>query len=71
MRAQRMRMRMEDPYEQDLRNWESIPDTVDRLGGRNMKLSDQAMTALTIDVVIVIFSIISVIVYVLFFQDSY
>ncbi|XP_020253776.1 NAD(P)H-quinone oxidoreductase subunit T, chloroplastic [Asparagus officinalis] len=71
MRAQRMRMRIEDPYEQDLRNWESIPDTVDRLGGKNMKLSDQAMTALTIDVVIIVFSIISVIVYVLFFQDSY
>ena len=50
-------MRLEDLYERDLRNWESIPDTVDRLGGNNMKLSDQAMTALTIDVAIPIFSI--------------
>ncbi|KAJ6805860.1 NAD(P)H-quinone oxidoreductase subunit T, chloroplastic [Iris pallida] len=68
--AQRMRMRLEDPYEQDLRNARSIPDTVDRLGGKNMKLSDQAMTALTIDVVIIIFAICSII-YVSLFKESY
>ena len=55
--AERMRMKLEDPSEQDLRNWESIPDTVDRLGRKNMKLSDQATTALTIDVAIIIFPI--------------
>lgn len=68
--AQRMRMRIEDPYEQDLRNFESIPDTVDRLGGKNMKLSDQAMTALTIDIVIIIFSLCSII-YAVVFQEQY
>lgn len=68
--AQRMRMRLEDPYEQDLRNAQSIPDMVDRLGGKNMKLSDQAMTALTIDFVIIIFAICSII-YVSLFKESY
>lgn len=69
-RVQRMRMRLEDPYEQDLRNAQSIPDTVDRLGGKNLKLSDQAMTALTIDIVIIIIAICSII-YVSLFQEQY
>ncbi|XP_042481892.1 NAD(P)H-quinone oxidoreductase subunit T, chloroplastic-like [Macadamia integrifolia] len=67
--AEKMKMKLEDPREQEVRNWESIPDMVDRLGGRNMELSDQAMTALTIDVFAVIFSICCIIVYALFFQD--
>ncbi|XP_073013305.1 NAD(P)H-quinone oxidoreductase subunit T, chloroplastic [Typha latifolia] len=69
-RAAQMRMRLEDPYEQDLENYESIPDTVDRLGGKNMKLSDQAMTALTIDVGIIVFSICCII-YVVLFKEPY
>uniref|UniRef100_A0A0A9G4V8 Uncharacterized protein n=1 Tax=Arundo donax TaxID=35708 RepID=A0A0A9G4V8_ARUDO len=43
---------------------------VDRLGGKNMKLSDQAMTALTIDIVIIIFSICCII-YAVFFKEQY
>ncbi|CAK7344881.1 unnamed protein product [Dovyalis caffra] len=41
--AEKMKMRLEDPYEQDINRYESVPDTVDRLGGRNMGLSDQAI----------------------------
>ncbi|KAG9448555.1 hypothetical protein H6P81_008520 [Aristolochia fimbriata] len=66
--AERMRMKLEDPYELDVRNWESVPDMVDRLGGRNMELSDQAMTALTFDAVVIIFSICCII-YVAFFKE--
>ncbi|XP_020111980.1 NAD(P)H-quinone oxidoreductase subunit T, chloroplastic [Ananas comosus] len=69
-RMQQMRAKLEDPYMQDLRNWESVPDTVDRLGGKNMKLSDQAMTALTIDVAIILFSICCII-YVVVFEEPY
>ncbi|URE09986.1 DnaJ domain [Musa troglodytarum] len=69
-RLRQMRMKLEDPYEQDVRNWQSVPDTVDRLGGKNMKLSDQAMTALTIDVGIILFSICCII-YVVLFKESY
>lgn len=69
-RLQRMRARLEDPYEQDVRNWKSVPDTVDRLGGKNMKLSDQAVTALTIDIGIIIFCICCII-YVVVFKESY
>ena len=68
--AEKMRMRMEDPYEQEIKNWESVPDMVDRLGGRNMKLSDQAVTALTIDVFTIIFAICCII-YVIFFKEPY
>lgn len=68
--AERMKMKLEDPYEQDLKNWESIPDMVDRLGGRNMDLSDQAVTALTVDVVVIIFAICCVI-YVVAFKEPY
>lgn len=66
---ERMKMRLADPYELDVQNWESVPDTVDRLGGRNMKLSDQAMTALTFDAGIIVFAI-ACIVYVLFFKET-
>ncbi|XP_043710679.1 NAD(P)H-quinone oxidoreductase subunit T, chloroplastic-like [Telopea speciosissima] len=68
--AEKMKMKLEDPREQELQNWVSVPDMVDRLDGKNMKLSDQAMTALTIDIIIIIFSILSIIVYALFFQPS-
>ncbi|RWW31348.1 hypothetical protein GW17_00004021 [Ensete ventricosum] len=69
-RLRQMRMKLEDPYDQDVRNCESVPDTVDRLGGKNMKLSDQAMTALTIDIGIILFSICCII-YVVLFKESY
>ena len=68
--AEKMKMRLEDPYQQELDKYESVPDMVDRLGGRNMNLSDQAMTALTIDVAIIIFAICCII-YVLFFKQPY
>ncbi|BAT91400.1 hypothetical protein VIGAN_06272400 [Vigna angularis var. angularis] len=68
--AEKMRMKLEDPREQQLRNWEPVPDMVDRLGGRNMKLSDQAVSAITIDVFIIIFSICCII-YVIFFREPY
>ncbi|GJN28079.1 hypothetical protein PR202_gb16161 [Eleusine coracana subsp. coracana] len=69
-RLQQLRSRLEDPYEQDLQNYESVPDMVDRLGGKNMKLSDQAMTALTFDIVIIFISFLSII-YALFFKEQY
>ncbi|VAH93290.1 unnamed protein product [Triticum turgidum subsp. durum] len=62
--------RLEDPYELDLQNYEPVPDTVDRLGGKNMELSDQAMTALAFDIGIIIFSICCII-YALFFKEQY
>lgn len=68
--AQKMRMKLEDPYMQDVENWESVPDMVDRLGGRNMELSDQAKSALTFDILIVIFSVCCI-VYVIFFKEPY
>ncbi|XP_077249840.1 chaperone DnaJ-domain superfamily protein [Tasmannia lanceolata] len=68
--AERMKIKLEDPYEQDLKNFESVPDMVDRLGGKNMDLSDQAMTALTIDAVIIVFAICCII-YVVFFKEPY
>lgn len=69
-RLQQLRSRLEDPYEQDIQNYQPVPDMVDRLGGRNMKLSDQAMTALTIDVFIILFSVCCII-YAAFFQEQY
>ncbi|KAI9082980.1 hypothetical protein K1719_035123 [Acacia pycnantha] len=65
-----MKMRLEDPQELDVKNRESVPDMVDRLGGRNMKLSDQAVTALSVDVFIIIFSICCII-YVIYFKEPY
>ncbi|KAJ3671605.1 hypothetical protein LUZ60_007684 [Juncus effusus] len=69
-RLQRMRARLEDPREQDIRNYKPTPAMVDQLGGRNMKLSDQASTALTIDIGIIIFSILCII-YVAVFKEPY
>ncbi|KMT20105.1 hypothetical protein BVRB_1g001230 [Beta vulgaris subsp. vulgaris] len=66
--AEMMKMKLEDPYEQDLRNYEPVPDLVDRLGGKNLELSDQAMTALTFDAIIVVFSI-GCIIYAVFFKE--
>lgn len=68
--AQKMRVNLEDPYEQGVRNEVSIPDMVDRLGGRNMELSDQAMTALGVDILVFIFAI-GCMVYVLYFKEPY
>ncbi|WCJ44255.1 Chaperone DnaJ-domain superfamily protein [Euphorbia peplus] len=68
--AEKMRMKLEDPYQQDIDNFESVPDMVDRLGGRNMELSDQALSALTIDAFIIVFAIATFI-YVSFFKQSY
>jgi phosphoglycolate phosphatase-like HAD superfamily hydrolase len=69
-RLQQLRSRLEDPYELDIQNYEPVPDMVDRLGGKNMELSDQAMTALTFDIAIFFFSICCII-YALFFKEQY
>lgn len=66
--AEKMRIKLEDPFIQDFVNYEPVPDMVDRLGGKNMQLSDQAMTALTFDIVVVIFSICCII-YAVFFKE--
>lgn len=68
--AEKMRAKLQDPYIQQVENWESVPDMVDRLGGRNMPLSDQAMSALTFDIAIIFFAI-GCIVYVLYFKEPY
>ncbi|KAH6811127.1 Chaperone DnaJ-domain superfamily protein [Perilla frutescens var. hirtella] len=68
--AEKMRMKLEDPYMKEVENWESVPDMVDRLGGRNMELNDQATQALTFDILIIIFSICCII-YVLYFKEPY
>ncbi|XP_059630937.1 NAD(P)H-quinone oxidoreductase subunit T, chloroplastic [Cornus florida] len=68
--AEKMKMTLEDPYMVDLENYESVPDMVDRLGGRNLELSDQAASALTFDIFIIIFSICCII-YVIFFKEPY
>jgi len=69
--AEKMRMKLEDPKEQDFRGYESIPDMVDRLGGRNMELSDQAMTALTFDILIVLFAVCCIVFVIVFKDPSY
>lgn len=69
-KAEKLKMKFEDPYDQALKNYESIPDMVDRLGGRNIELSDQAMTALTFDVVVIIFTFCCII-YALYFKEPY
>uniref|UniRef100_A0A0F7H112 Chaperone DnaJ-domain superfamily protein n=1 Tax=Masdevallia picturata TaxID=125444 RepID=A0A0F7H112_9ASPA len=68
--SKRATLKLEDPYQQDVQNAEPIPDMVDRLGGKNMRLSDQAMSALTFDVAIIIFCICCI-VYVVFFKEPY
>ena len=47
VKQRKMKIKFEDPYEQEEKNWEPLPDVVDRLGGRNMKLSGQAVLAIT------------------------
>ncbi|KAJ8431456.1 hypothetical protein Cgig2_014949 [Carnegiea gigantea] len=66
--AEKMRMKLEDPYVEDVVNYESVLDMVDRLGGKNMKLSDQAVTAITFDVIVVIFTLCCII-YAAFFKE--
>ncbi|XP_050378128.1 NAD(P)H-quinone oxidoreductase subunit T, chloroplastic [Argentina anserina] len=68
--AEIMRLRLEDPYEKEVETYEPIPDMVDRLGGKNMALGDQATTALTIDIFIIIFAICCI-VYVILFKEPY
>ncbi|OMO93401.1 hypothetical protein CCACVL1_06492 [Corchorus capsularis] len=70
-KAEKLRMRLEDPYQQDIKNYQSKPDMVDRLGGRNMQLSDQAMTALTFDVFIILFAICCIVYVVVFKEPNY
>lgn len=67
--AEAMKLRLEDPFEQDVRDWQPIPDMVDRLGGRNMKLSDQTHSALSIDTMAIMVSICCMI-YALLFKDT-
>uniref|UniRef100_A0A2P2N3Z5 Uncharacterized protein MANES_02G194900 n=1 Tax=Rhizophora mucronata TaxID=61149 RepID=A0A2P2N3Z5_RHIMU len=69
-KVEKMRMKLEDPYLQEIENYESVPDLVDRLGGKNLELSDQAMSALTIDVFVILFAI-GCIVYVILFKEPY
>ncbi|KAL5982622.1 hypothetical protein ACLOJK_016697 [Asimina triloba] len=55
--AEMMKLRLEDPYQQDVENAVPTPDMVDRLGGRNLELSDQAMAAIGFDAIIIFFAI--------------
>ncbi|CAN1130386.1 NAD(P)H-quinone oxidoreductase subunit T, chloroplastic [Linum perenne] len=68
--AEKMRIKLEDPKEQDFINYESVPDMVDRLGGRNLELSEQAMSALTFDAIVICFAICCII-YVVVFREPY
>ncbi|KAJ4839254.1 hypothetical protein Tsubulata_030275 [Turnera subulata] len=68
--AEKMRVRLEDPYEVGVRNEKSIPDMVDRLGGRNMELSDQAKTALGVDILAFLFAI-GCFIYAYYFKQPY
>lgn len=54
--AEKMRVRLEDPYEEEIREYQPVPDMVDRFVGTNMELSDQAVTALSFDVFVIIFA---------------
>ncbi|CAN4093120.1 unnamed protein product [Withania somnifera] len=68
--AEKMRIKLQDPRTLEVENWESVPDMVDRLGGRNMELSDQAKTALTFDILIIIFSFCCIL-YAVFVKEQY
>lgn len=68
--AEKMRVKMEDPYEQELRNYTPMPEPVDRFVGTNMKLSDQAVTALSFDLFVILFAI-CIFIYVLLFKAPY
>ncbi|CAN0827238.1 NAD(P)H-quinone oxidoreductase subunit T, chloroplastic [Linum grandiflorum] len=65
-----MRIKLEDPKGQDFIIYEPVGDTVDRLGGRNLELSDQAMSALTFDAIVICFAICCII-YVVVFREPY
>lgn len=67
---EKMRMKFQDPHMQEVQNWESVPDMVDRLGGKNMELSSQAKSALTFDILIILFSICCI-VYAIYFKEQY
>ncbi|KAL1542667.1 NAD(P)H-quinone oxidoreductase subunit T, chloroplastic-like [Salvia divinorum] len=68
--AEKMRIKLDDPYMREVQQYESVPDMVDRLGGRNMELNDQATQALTFDILIILFSICCLI-YVVYFKEPY
>nr|GMD71001.1 NAD(P)H-quinone oxidoreductase subunit T, chloroplastic [Ipomoea batatas] len=68
--AEKLRMKFKDPHMQEVENWESVPDMVDRLGGKNMELSSQAKSALTFDILIILFSICCI-VYAIYFKEQY
>ncbi|KAK2379516.1 hypothetical protein P8452_35948 [Trifolium repens] len=65
---EKLKIKFEDPYEVELKNYEPVPDMVDRLAGKNMKLSDQAVSAITIDIFIIIFAICCI-TYVVLFKE--
>lgn len=66
--AEKMRMKLEDPYMKEVENWESVPDMVDRLGGKNLELNDEAKSALTFDILAILFSVCSII-YAIYFKE--
>ncbi|XP_019164284.1 PREDICTED: NAD(P)H-quinone oxidoreductase subunit T, chloroplastic [Ipomoea nil] len=68
--AEKLRMKFQDPHMQEVENWESVPDMVDRLGGKNMELSSQAKSALTFDILIILFSVCCI-VYAIYFKEQY
>lgn len=68
--AKKMRMKLEDPYMKDLETYVPVPDMVDRLGGKNMELSDQAMSAIGFDILVIVFAICCII-YVAIFKETY
>uniref|UniRef100_A0A0F7H107 Chaperone DnaJ-domain superfamily protein n=1 Tax=Geranium incanum TaxID=1158081 RepID=A0A0F7H107_9ROSI len=67
-KTERMRMKMTDPNQVDIATYDLMPDPMDRLGGKNLKLSDQAMSALTFDIAIIIFSLCCII-YAVYFKE--
>lgn len=71
LRAKKMSVRFEDPSQVKFEEYQVVPDVVDRLkGGQNLKLSDQAMTALTVDAAILVFTICCIVHYI-FFKEPY
>uniref|UniRef100_A0A0F7H1G5 Chaperone DnaJ-domain superfamily protein n=1 Tax=Geranium maderense TaxID=28964 RepID=A0A0F7H1G5_9ROSI len=65
-KTSKMRMKMTDPNEVDFAAYVKVSD---RFDDRNLKLSDQAMSALTFDILIIIFSFCSLI-YALYFKEQ-
>ncbi|KAL6560910.1 hypothetical protein OROHE_006087 [Orobanche hederae] len=54
--AEKMRIKMEDPYMREIERYESVPDMVDRLGGGTWS-SMISQHKLTFDILVIIFSI--------------